>query len=150
MEVHYLYGQGDLMATICKQSVMDVAGPTGSHLKAALPSTYNSTSSKAHTFLTECQTFMCLNWPSFPNNQVKILWALQLCLDKAVNWKQIQMELLGKSYFIIMKVMKESSIDCVSAVPRSSYQSWLISVLVGTVPSFKSFVQLHALPCMHL
>ena len=82
------------MATIHKQSVMDVARPTGSCLKAALPSTYNSTSSKACTFLRECWTFMCLNQSSFPNDQVKILWALQLCSDKAVNWKQIQTELL--------------------------------------------------------
>ena len=37
---------------------------------------------------------MHLNQSSFPDNQVKILWALQLCLDKAANWKQIQTELL--------------------------------------------------------
>ena len=94
VEVCYLYGQGDLMVTICKQSVMDVARPTGPPLKAALPSAYNSTSSKAHTFLMECQTFMHLNQTSFPNDQVKILWVLQLCSDKAANWKRIQTELL--------------------------------------------------------
>ena len=37
---------------------------------------------------------MHLNQSSFPNNQVKILWVLQLCSDKVVNWKCIQMELL--------------------------------------------------------
>ena len=93
VEVCYLYSQGDLTVTICEQSVMDIARPTRPHLKAALPSAYNSTS-KACTFLTECWTFMHLNQSSFPNDQVKILWALQLCLDKVVNWKQIQTELL--------------------------------------------------------
>ena len=93
-DIHYLYSQGDLTVMMCEQSVMDVTRPTGPHLKATLPSTYDSTSSKAHTFLMECQTFMHLNWSSFPADQVKILWVLQLCLDKAVNWKQIQMELL--------------------------------------------------------
>ena len=28
------------------------------------------------------------------NDQVKILWVLQLCSDKAANWKRIQTELL--------------------------------------------------------
>ena len=93
-EVRYLYGQGDLMTTIHKQSMVDVARPAGPCLKAALPSAYDGTSGKARTFLTECQTFMCLNQSSFPNNQVKILRALQLCSDKAANWKCIQTELL--------------------------------------------------------
>ena len=93
-EVHYLYGQGDLTTTIHKQSVVDVARPVRSHLKAALPTAYDGSSSKACTFLTECQTFIQLNQSTFPNNQVKILWALQLCLDKAANWKRIQTELL--------------------------------------------------------
>ena len=93
-EVCYLYGQGDLTMMIRKQSVIDVARPAGPHLKAALPTAYDGASSKAHTFLMECWTFMHLNWPSFPNDQVKILWALQLCSDKAANWKRIQMELL--------------------------------------------------------
>ena len=87
MEVCYLYGQGDLTTMICKQSVVDIARPARSHLKAALPTAYDGTSSKAHTFLTECWTFMCLNWSSFPDDQVKILWVPQLCSDKAANWK---------------------------------------------------------------
>ena len=58
MEVYYLYGQGDLVTMICKQSVIDVTRPVGSHLKAALPTAYDSTSSKACTFLTECWTFI--------------------------------------------------------------------------------------------
>ena len=35
-----------------------------------------------------------MNRSSFPDNQVKILWVLQLCSDKAANWKRIQTELL--------------------------------------------------------
>ena len=94
MEVCYLYSQGDLTMTIREQSVMDITRPVRSHLKAALPTAYDGSSSKARTFLTECQTFIQLNWSAFPNDQVKILWALQLCSDKAVNWKRIQTELL--------------------------------------------------------
>ena len=93
-EVRYLYGQGDLTMMIHKQSVVDVARPVGSCLKAALPTAYDGTSNKARTFLTECRTFIQLNQSSFTNDQVKILWALQLCSDKAANWKRIQTELL--------------------------------------------------------
>ena len=57
-EVHYLYGQGNLTMTICEQSVIDIARPVRSHLKAALPTAYDSSSSKARTFLTECRTFI--------------------------------------------------------------------------------------------
>ena len=93
-EVRYLYGQGDLTTTICEQSVIDIARPVRSCLKAALLTAYDSSSSKACTFLMECQTFIQLNRSAFPDDQVKILWALQLCSDKAANWKQIQTELL--------------------------------------------------------
>ena len=82
------------MMTIRKQSIVDVARPTRPRLKAALPSAYDGTSGKACTFLTECWTFMHLNQSSFPDDQVKILWVLQLCSDKAANWKCIQTELL--------------------------------------------------------
>ena len=57
-EVRYLYGQGDLTMMIREQSVIDVARPVRSRLKAALPTAYDGSSSKAHTFLTECQTFI--------------------------------------------------------------------------------------------
>ena len=63
-EVCYLYSQGDLTMTIHEQSVIDVARPVRSHLKAALPTAYDGTSNKACTFLTECQTFIQLNWSS--------------------------------------------------------------------------------------
>ena len=94
VEVRYLYSQGNLTTTIHEQSVIDITRPVRSHLKAALPTAYNGSSSKARTFLTECWTFIRLNRSAFPDDQVKILWALQLCLDKAANWKQIQTELL--------------------------------------------------------
>ena len=58
VEVCYLYSQGDLTMTIRKQSVVDVARPVGSCLKAALPTAYDSTSNKARTFLMECRTFI--------------------------------------------------------------------------------------------
>ena len=58
VEVRYLYSQGDLTTTIREQSVIDIARPVRSCLKAALPTAYDSSSSKAHTFLTECRTFI--------------------------------------------------------------------------------------------
>ena len=64
-EVHYLYSQGDLTMTIHEQSVIDVTRPVGSHLKAALPTAYDGSSSKARTFLTECRTFIRLNRSAF-------------------------------------------------------------------------------------
>jgi hypothetical protein len=30
----------------------------------------------------------------FPDNDIHILWMLQLCSDKSANWKHIQMELM--------------------------------------------------------
>ena len=58
VEVRYLYSQGDLTMMIHEQSVIDVTRPVGSRLKAALPTAYDGTSNKAHTFLTECRTFI--------------------------------------------------------------------------------------------
>jgi hypothetical protein len=37
---------------------------------------------------------MQMNSSSFPDDNVCILWMLQLCSDKSANWKQIQMELM--------------------------------------------------------
>jgi hypothetical protein len=37
---------------------------------------------------------MRMNLLSSPNNDVHILWTLQLCSDKSANWKRIQMELM--------------------------------------------------------
>jgi hypothetical protein len=63
-------------------------------LKVALPTMFNGTTARAHTFLTKCRAFMRMNSLSFPNDDVHILWTLQLCSDKSTNWKQIQMELM--------------------------------------------------------
>jgi hypothetical protein len=63
-------------------------------LKAALPTTFNSMTARARTFLAECRVFMRMNSWSFPDNDVHILWTLQLCSDKSANWKRIQMELM--------------------------------------------------------
>jgi hypothetical protein len=35
-----------------------------------------------------------MNSSSFPDDDVHILWTLQLCSDKSANWKRIQMELM--------------------------------------------------------
>ena len=48
-EVCYLYSQGSLTTTIREQSVIDIARPVRSCLKAALPTAYDGSSSKAHT-----------------------------------------------------------------------------------------------------
>jgi hypothetical protein len=64
------------------------------HLKAALPTTFDSTTARACTFLAECRVFMRMNSSSFPSDDVCILWTLQLCSDKSANWKHIQMELM--------------------------------------------------------
>jgi hypothetical protein len=63
-------------------------------LKAALPTTFDGMTARAHTFLAECRAFMRMNALSFPSDNVHILWTLQLCSDKSANWKRIQMELM--------------------------------------------------------
>jgi hypothetical protein len=63
-------------------------------LKAALPTTFDGTTARARTFLAECRAFMRMNLLSFPDDNVRILWTLQLCSDKSANWKRIQMELM--------------------------------------------------------
>jgi hypothetical protein len=68
--------------------------PREPRLKAALPTTFDGTTARAHTFLAKCRVFMRMNMSLFPNNDVCILWMLQLCLDKSANWKRIQMELM--------------------------------------------------------
>jgi hypothetical protein len=63
-------------------------------LKAALPTTFDGTTARACTFLAECRAFMRMNSSSFPDDDIRILWMLQLCSDKSANWKRIQMELM--------------------------------------------------------
>jgi hypothetical protein len=68
--------------------------PREPRLKAALPTTFDGTTTRACTFLAECRAFMRMNLLSFPDDDVRILWMLQLCSDKSANWKRIQMELM--------------------------------------------------------
>jgi hypothetical protein len=63
-------------------------------LKATLPTMFDGTTARACTFLAECRAFMRMNSSSFPDDDVHILWMLQLCSDKSANWKRIQMELM--------------------------------------------------------
>ena len=90
----YLYGQGQAADASCKLSVESTAKPTTPHLKSALLMTYDRTSSKAWTFLSECCNFMIMNESTFPNDHLHIWWTLQLCTDKATTWKCIQLDLL--------------------------------------------------------
>ena len=96
--LHFLYVEGQTRAATRAASVDPTATPNpttkDSRLKAALPSTFDGTPAKACTFLAECRTFMKLNTSSFPNDETRILWTLQLCSDKSANWKWVQMEIL--------------------------------------------------------
>jgi len=64
----------------------------------ALPSHFDRSSSKAHVFLTKCNNFMALNSSRFASDEIHIQWALQLCTDKAANWKRVQLELAQDEY----------------------------------------------------
>src|SRR5882757_5357926 len=96
--LHFLYVDGQARATARAVSIDPAITPNpaskDSHLKAALPVIFDGTSAKARTFLAECRTFMKLNANSFPNDETRILWTLQLCSDKSANWKRVQMETL--------------------------------------------------------
>lgn len=96
--LHFLYVEGQARATARAASIDPTATPNpttkDSRLKAALPSTFDGTPAKTRTFLAECRTFMKLNASSFPNDETRILWTLQLCSDKSANWKRVQMEIL--------------------------------------------------------
>jgi len=65
----------------------------GGALKVALPSHFDGSCSKARVFLAECNNFMALNSSQFASDEIRIQWALQLCTDKAANWKRVQLEL---------------------------------------------------------
>jgi len=70
----------------------------GGALKVALPSHFDRSSSKARVFLAECNNFMALNSSHFTSDEIRIQWALQLCTDKAANWKRVQLELAQDEY----------------------------------------------------
>jgi len=59
----------------------------------ALPLHFDRSSSKARVFLAECNNFMALNKSHFDSDEIRIQWALQLCNDKAANWKRVQLKL---------------------------------------------------------
>ena len=93
-ELCYLYGQGQAADASRKLSVKSTAKSSSPHLKSTLPMTYDGTSSKAQTFLSECCNFMVMNKSTFPTNCLCIRCTLQLCADKATTWKHIQLDLL--------------------------------------------------------
>ena len=64
-----------------------------SRLKVALPTPFDGSAARARTFLAECKNYIDLSQSQFPSDHVKIQWALQLCTDKAANWKRIQLDL---------------------------------------------------------
>ena len=94
----FLYVEGQAKTVSRAVSIDPAATPDpttkGPRLKAALPTMFDGTPTKARTFLAECRTFMKLNASSFPDDETRILWTLQLCSDKAANWKRVQMEIL--------------------------------------------------------
>ena len=96
--LHFLYIEGQnrnvAHAAHVEPAPAPALAPREPRLKAALPVTFDGTSAKARTFLAECRAFMKLNASTFPNDETRILWTLQLCSDKSANWKRIQMELL--------------------------------------------------------
>ena len=96
--LHFLYVEGRTRTTARAASIGLAATPAptsrDSRLKAALPVAFDGTPAKACTFLAECRAFMKLNATSFPNDDTRILWTLQLCSDKSANWKRVQMEIL--------------------------------------------------------
>ena len=71
-ELHYLYSQGQAADAGCKLSVKSTAKSSTPHLKSTLPMTYDRTSSKAQTFLSECHNFMVMNESTFPTDPLCI------------------------------------------------------------------------------
>jgi len=102
-DVRVLYEEAQRMrseATLLTRSTSSGPAPTehGRALKVALPSHFDGSSSKARVFLTECNNFMALNSSRFASDEIRVQWALQLCTDKATNWKHVQLELAQDEY----------------------------------------------------
>jgi hypothetical protein len=97
-QLYFLYVEGQTRSVARAASLEIAATPSptarNSRLKAALPVAFDGTPAKARTFLAECRTFMKLNATAFPDDDTRILWTLQLCVDKSHNWKRVQMEIL--------------------------------------------------------
>jgi len=102
-DVQVLYEEAQRMrseATLSTRSTSSGPTPTehGGALKVALPSHFNGSSSKACVFLAECNNFMALNSSRFASDEIRVQWALQLCTNKAANWKRVQLELAQDKY----------------------------------------------------
>jgi len=102
-DVRVLYEEAQRMrseATLSTRSTSSGPAPTerGGALKVALPSHFDGSSSKARVFLAECNNFMALNSSRFASDEIRVQWALQLCTDKAANWKRVQLELAQDEY----------------------------------------------------
>jgi hypothetical protein len=69
----------------------------GGSLKTALPTPFNGSTTKAQMFIAECNNYIALNQSCFSSNSIKIQWALQLCTNRAANWKRIQLELIEEA-----------------------------------------------------
>ena len=52
------------------------SAPTRQPLSPALPDEFHGDQTKGQTFLTSCQTYICLCLDSFSSDQIKITWAL--------------------------------------------------------------------------
>jgi len=102
-DVRVLYEEAQRMrseATLSTRLTSSGPAPTerGGALKVALPSHFNGSSSKARVFLAKCNNFMALNSSRFASDEIRVQWALQLCTDKAANWKRVQLELAQDEY----------------------------------------------------
>jgi len=102
-DVRVLYEEAQRMrseATLSTRSTSSGPAPTerGGALKVALPSHFDGSSSKARVFLAKCNNFMALNSSRFASDEIRVQWALQLCTDKAANWKRVQLELAQDEY----------------------------------------------------
>jgi len=94
MEVQALHAEGAQLCAVRTASVTVSGSAATEHggPKVSLPASFDGSSAKAHTFLAECNNYINLNRSRFISDHVKIQWALQLCTDKAANWKRIQLE----------------------------------------------------------
>jgi len=102
-DVRVLYEEAQRMrseAMLSTRSTSSGPAPTerGGALKVALPSHFDGSSSKARIFLAKCNNFMALNSSRFASDEICVQWALQLCTDKATNWKRVQLELAQDEY----------------------------------------------------
>ena len=87
-EVHRNRAKRATSSTMSGSAIAERSAP-----EVVLPTSFDGSSAKARTFLAECNHYIDLNSRQFSTDSVKIQWALQMCTDKAANWKRIQLEL---------------------------------------------------------